>query len=321
MKAIGFDEPGNPARLHRIELPTPQPSPGQVRVRVAACGINPVDVKLSQSRFPGWEWPHVPGLDVVGEVEAVGTNVPAEWLGSRVAGHNNLKLQGGLAKFACIDADMIAAVPDALESAIAATVPCPGLTAYQAIHRSYITAGQRVLITGAGGAVGTFAVQLALRLRATVDALAAARDLDRLRGFGVRNAIDYRDPQAIDSLRSAEQLGYDAVLDLATSATNTAPLARYGGVVASTVSAPDLSAVPPFTTVPTAIELALGAVYPCGSADQRRALGHALGRLLADVAAGSIEPPPTVAVSFDELPAIWGELVAGRLPGKIVATA
>lgn len=319
MKAIGYDQPGDPARPHRIELPTPEPELGQVRVRVAACGINPVDVKLSRAGFAGWEWPHIPGIDVVGEVDAVGAGVPTGLIGTRVAGHHNLKLQGGMAEFVCVDANMIAAVPDSLDQVTAAAVPCPGLTAHQAINRSHVAAGQSVLITGAGGAVGTFAVQLALRSGAVVDALSSAHDLFRLRALGVRTAVDYRDPQAIDSLRSAEPAGYDVVLDLATPATLTAPLARYGGVVASTVSMPDLSAVPPFTTVPAAIELALGAIYWYGSVHQRQDLGRALARLLADVAKGSLEPPPTVSVSFDEVPAIWGELVAGQLPGKIVA--
>lgn len=330
MKAIGFDGPGNPAELMVCELPEPTPGPGEVRVRVAACGINPVDVKLSRSGFPGWEWPHVPGIDVVGWVDAIGEGVSEEWLGQRVAAHHNLKHQGGLAEAVCVDADVMAAVPDQLEAVLAATVPCPGLTAYQAVTRTGVRAGQLVLVTGAGGAVGTFAVQLALRAGAAVDALAAGRDSDRLAALGVRRVVDYRDPDAIAMLQAAardrtespgdNEHGYDVVLDLVTPGTETAPLIRYNGVIASTIAFPDLSGVESFTTVPAAMHTALGAVFWYGSRTQRQELGRELGKLLEDVAAGELDPPPPTAVALEDIPAAWVELSAGRLPGKIVAT-
>lgn len=330
MRAIGFDRPGDPAELGVRELPEPTPGPGEVRIRVAACGINPVDVKLSRTGFPGWEWPHVPGIDVVGWVDAIGEGVSEEWLGQRVAAHHNLKRQGGLAEAVCIDADLMAPVPDQLDAVVAATVPCPGLTAHQAVTRAGGRAGQLVLVTGAGGAVGTFAVQLALRSGAAVDALAAGRDFDRLVGLGARRVVDYRDPDAIATLRAAAhdrlvspgdgEHGYDVVLDLVTSGAQTAPLIRYNGVIASTIAFPDLSGVESFTTVPAALHTALGAVFWYGSRTQRKDLGRALAKLLDDVATGELEPPPPTAVALEDVPAAWGELSGGRLPGKIVAT-
>lgn len=318
MKAVIFDEPGSPARLRVADMPDPSPGEGQVRIRVAACGINPVDVKLSRAGFAGWEWPHVPGIDVVGTVDALGAGVDDRWLQKRVAAHHNLKLQGGLAELVCVDADMVATTPDGLDVGVAATVPCPGLTAYQVASRAYIEAGQRVLITGAGGAVGTFAVQLALGRGAEVHATASARDVDRLRGFGVAKVVDYRSPGVAEALADWAVDGYDAVLDLVTPGTDTAPLLRYGGVIVSTVGAPDLSRVAPFSTVPAAIENALGAVYWAGTAGQRRRLGSVLGNLLAAVAHGEMRPPPFERVALADAPTLWPELDAGRVSGKAV---
>lgn len=330
MRAVAFDQPGDPAVLAVREIVEPQPGPGDARIRVAACGINPVDLKLSQGGFPGWEWPHVPGIDVVGRVEAVGARVADYWLGRTVAVHHNLKRQGGLAEAVCVDADLMAELPAGLDPAIAATVPCPGLTAYQAVARTGVRSRQLVLVTGAGGAVGTFAVQLARRLGATVDALAAGRDADRLTRLGVRRVVDYRDADAIAQLRAAaadrpadlgdDGPGYDAVLDLVTTGTDTAPLLRYDGVIASTIDFPDLSGVEPFTTAPAAMHNALGAVFWYGSPEQRRELGRELASLLGDVAAGELEPPPLTAVALDQVPDLWADLSRGKVSGKVVAT-
>jgi len=330
MRAVVFDQPGDPAKLEVRDRPDPRPGPGDVRVRVVACGINPVDVKLSQGGFPGWEWPHVPGVDVVGRVDAVGAEVADDWLGRTVAAHHNLKRQGGLAESVCVDADLMAELPAGLDPVVAATVPCPGLTAYQAVTRTGVSSRQLVLVTGAGGAVGTFAVQLARRLGATVDALAAGRDADRLARLGVRRVVDYRSADAIAQLRTAAadrpvQLGddgpgYDAVLDLVTSGTDTAPLLRYDGVIASTIDFPDLSGVQPFTTAPAAMHNALGAVFWFGSGEQRRELGRELASLLGDVVAGELEPPPLTTVRLDEVPDLWADLCHGKVSGKVVVT-
>jgi NADPH:quinone reductase-like Zn-dependent oxidoreductase len=187
MTALLLDSPGAPKTLRLGRVARPDPAKGQVRVAVQACGVNPVDGVLLRTGAAQWRWPHVPGLDIVGTIDAVGVEVSVSWIGARVAVHHDLRRPGGLAGAVCVDAAMIARVPANLTAAQAATAPCPGLTAVQVVTRSDIGPGSRVLVTGAGGAVGTFVCQLAVAAGAEVDAVASPGDLDRLARLGVRS--------------------------------------------------------------------------------------------------------------------------------------
>lgn len=319
MTALLLDKPGAPATLHLGQIPRPDPAAGQLRVVVEACGLNPVDDALLRTGVAQWRWPHVPGLDVVGTVDAVGARVPTSWLGTRVAVHHDLRLPGGLAAAVCVDARMAAHVPVNLSATQAATVPCPGLTAVQVVTRSAIGSGSRVLIIGAGGAVGTFGCQLAVAAGAEVDAVASPADLDRLTKLGIRRTIDYHAEDVAETLRQWAGAGYDVVVELVTSGATTAPLVGYDGAFVTTVGRPDLSNLSPFTLSPTAIEIALGAVYEYGTDQQREDLGTRLGSLLREVAAGRIACPPFLEVPLAEVPRVWqAKSEEARLP-KLVA--
>ena len=91
MKALLLDAPGKPAALHLGEVDESSPGPGEVRVRVRACGLNPVDVATAASGNPAWSWPHVLGLDVAGDVDAVGEGVDNLDIGDRVVFHGDLR--------------------------------------------------------------------------------------------------------------------------------------------------------------------------------------------------------------------------------------
>ncbi|MEI6623716.1 MAG: alcohol dehydrogenase catalytic domain-containing protein, partial [Actinomycetes bacterium] len=199
--ALLLDVPGEPSSLRVGQIECPDPAPGQVRLSVQACGVNPVDLALCRAGDSHWHWPHVLGLDVVGTVDAIGEGVASTWSATRVAVHHDLRGPGGLAGAVCVDATMIARVPDRLTAAQAATVPCPGLTAVQVVARAGIGSGSRVLVTGAGGAVGTFVCQLAIGAGAQVDAVAAPVDLERLLGFGVGRVVDYHAAEVASTLR------------------------------------------------------------------------------------------------------------------------
>lgn len=317
--ALLLDAPGAPQTLRLGQLECSDPAAGQVRIMVEACAVNPVDQALCGTGAPGWRWPHVLGLDVAGTVDSVGDGVPASLVGVRVAVHHDLRSQGGFAGALCVDANMIAEVPDGLSAAQAATTPCPGLTAVQAVSRAGAGSGSRVLVTGAGGAVGTFVCQLAIAAGADVDAVSAGADVDRLLDFGVTRVADYRHDDTASKLRAWAGPGYDIITDLVSRGTDTAALLGYGATIVSTVGRPDLSKVQPFTLSPTAIEIALGAVYPFGTNAQRKTLGQQLGHLLAELAAGTLTSPPFTQVPLADLPQAWQGKIDGSGAPKLVA--
>ncbi|MEI8083289.1 MAG: zinc-binding dehydrogenase, partial [Actinomycetes bacterium] len=177
----------------------------------------------------------------------------------------------------------------------------------------------RVLVNGAGGAVGTFVCQLAVAAGALVDAVAAPADVGRLLRFGVDRVLDYHEQGTAATLRDWAGTGYDIVADLVGAGTDLAPLLGYGGTIAATLGRPDLARVAPFTISPTAVEIALGAVYQCGTNQQRQDLGVQLGRLLHEVAAGRLASPPFTVVPLADLPTIWQRKGDRSASGKLVA--
>src|SRR5581483_2284896 len=124
MRALVLDRPGPPSSLRVAELPLPEPGPGELRVRVHAAGLNPVDYKIAESGNPDWLYPHVLGLDAAGTVDALGEGV-AQWqLGDAVYYHGDLAKPGCFAEYALIAAHVVASLPRGLSFAAAAAVPC-----------------------------------------------------------------------------------------------------------------------------------------------------------------------------------------------------
>lgn len=322
MQALVLATAGGPSALRAERLPMPVVAPGHVRVRVDACGLNPVDVGLSRGGNPAWDWPHVLGLDIAGTIDEVSSG--SGWqVGMRVAFHGDLRTNGGLAEYAVADELALAPIPDGLDSASAAAIPCAGMTAYQAvISRLRVAAGDTVVVAGGNGGVAGFAIQLAARAGARVIATASSHH-DRLRSLGAHEVIDYRHPDAVARIRSAAgDSGIDAVVDAVGSANATAhlPLLNYSGGIACVAGRADLSVVPAFTTAPSVHEIALGAAYSAGRAADRKSLGNVLRELLGLAAAGELDPTLTRVIGIAEVPDALESLGSRRTVGKIVAT-
>lgn len=303
------------------DIPVPDVPAGFVRVRVSACGLNPVDVGLSRRGGAISTWPHVLGLDVAGIVDAIGEGVVGWRVGDRVACHVDLRRDGGFAEFALADADAMARIPDEVAFVDAAALPCAGMTARQAvIDRLRVGSGDSVLVTGANGGVGGFAVQLASQAGATVIALASAHH-DRARRLGADAVIDYRRPDVHEAVRAAcGGEGLDAVVDTvgADSATDWLRTLAHSGGIACIAARADITAVPAFTTAPSVHEIALGAAYSSGRVKDRRRLSHSLAHLLDLVAEGELDPMVTRVICLDEVPAALDEIAQGHTIGKIV---
>jgi NADPH:quinone reductase len=165
MRAAALERFGPAESLTVIQLPVREPAGHEVLIRVAAAAVNPADLGMVTGRYRWREplrLPLVPGYDVAGTVEAGTPGLPAGTAVIAVTGHSRTQA-GGYAEYVTLPADYAAPAPGGLDWAHAASIPLAGLTAWQALARLDLAAGDRLLVNGPRGAVGGFAVQLAAR--------------------------------------------------------------------------------------------------------------------------------------------------------------
>jgi len=239
MHALVLSEYKGP--LERTTMPIPEPARGEVLVQIKASGLNPLDTKIragnaAHARHP---LPLVLGIDLAGVVVAVGADVTRFKAGDEVYGMTGGVggIQGSLAQYAAVDAQLLAHKPSNLSMREAAALPLAFITSYAGIvDRARLQAGQTVLVQGGAGGVGHVSVQLAKALGARVFATASARDLDVVARFGA-TPIDYAArsvEQYVAELTAGE--GFDLVVDTVGGATLDASFAavrHFGHVVSA----------------------------------------------------------------------------------------
>ncbi|NUA29446.1 zinc-dependent alcohol dehydrogenase family protein [Cupriavidus basilensis] len=239
MQALIVESAGAP--FTAVQLPRPVAGPGQVLVRILASGVNPLDTKIraGQAGHARHPLPAVLGLDLAGVVEAVGTGVTAFAPGDEVYGMTGGVggLQGSLAQYAAVDADLLARKPAALSMREAAALPLVFITAWEGlVDRARVQPGQKVLVHGGAGGVGHIAVQIARALGAQVYATGSAAQQAIIEGYGA-TAIDHAAAsvaQYVDQYTAGE--GFDVVYDTVGGSVldNSFLAARtYGGHVVS----------------------------------------------------------------------------------------
>ena len=225
MRAAVADRYGAPETLRIATLPTPQPAAGEVLIRVAASSVNPIDWKQLEGTTKDWwplEFPAVLGRDVAGHIAAVGPDVADFEVGDAVMADLG-RATGSFAEYCVVPAAAVAPKPQNMSFAEAAGVPLVGLTAWQALlDAGGLSSGQRVLIHGGAGGVGSAAVQIARARGAHVIATASTRNHDFLRQIGADETIDYR------SARFEEVV---APVDLVLDTVGGDTLVRSTGVV------------------------------------------------------------------------------------------
>lgn len=308
MKAMRFHEYGDPQVLRYDEVEKPAPGPGEVLVRVAGAAFNPVDDGIRggylQGPFPV-TLPHTPGVEVSGTVDAVGDGVTAFAIGDAVIGFLPMTADGAAADFVVAPADVLAAAPTSIPLADAAALPMVGLTAWQALFDDAgLQAGQRVLINGAGGAVGGYAVQLAKRAGAYVIATASPRSAERVEAAGADEVIDHT---AVD-LAGAVSEPVDVLLNVARISAEElaafAALVADGGVVVNTVP-----------TIATPADESRG-VRAAGVFVESN--GEQLAQLVELVDVGELRVEVAERVALTELVSVHARFNDGTLPGKVV---
>jgi NADPH:quinone reductase-like Zn-dependent oxidoreductase len=187
---------GPPDVMKIEEVENPHISADQVLVRVHYSSVNPVDWKIrngSLRLLTGSKFPMRLGFDIAGEVIETGPSVTKFRKGDRVFGMLHYKQRGAYAEYTCIDEDKIALIPESLDFKEAAAVPLAALTAYQALHyKGGIESGKRVLVKGASGGVGSFAVQIAKARGAVVTGVCRTDNVELVKSLGADRVIDYR---------------------------------------------------------------------------------------------------------------------------------
>lgn len=236
MKAARIHRFGPPDVIAIDDVPRPAPKDREVLVRVACAGVGPWDAWIREHKsVVVVSLPVTLGSDISGIVEEIGPGVSLFAVGDRVYGVTNPQFIGGYAEFALASEHMIARKPESLDFAAAASVPVVGVTAWQMLF-DYAEAqpGQSVLVLGAAGNVGSYAVQLATQAGLKVFATASAEDAERVRALGASVVIDYKSVRLEDAVPAVDIVLDTVGGDLRDSSIKSL---RPGGVLVSVVSA------------------------------------------------------------------------------------
>ncbi|MFB7513127.1 NADP-dependent oxidoreductase [Streptomyces sp. NPDC056144] len=309
MKAVRFHSYGESDVLVHEEAGRPTAGAGQVVLKVAGAAVNPVDATLRAGYVRDVfdvALPHVPCYDVAGEVTEVGEGVDGWSVGDRVVAWLPITGPGAAAEYAVAPADVLVAAPSSGELADAAALPSVALTAWQALfEHAGLTAGQRVLVNGAGGAVGGYAVQLAAAAGAHVTATASAASRERVTSYGAQHVIDYTATPLREAVAGET---FDVVLNLVFVAdpgelAQLTDLVADGGVFANTV--------PPGLLSEPGRGVRNAQVF--GRSDAAR-----LAELVALVDAGELKIHVAQRRPLAELREVHEELGAFKLAGKTV---
>lgn len=308
MKAIRFHQYGDADVLRLEDVALPSPGAGEVRVRVAGTTFNGVDGNIRAGNMQGpmpLELPHIPGLDVAGTVDEVGHGVEGLSPGDRVIGFLPFVVDGASAEFVVAPAAALAGAPTTIPLADAAALPVVGLTAWQAlVDHAGLRSGQRILVNGASGAVGGYAVQLAKAVGAHVIATGGPQSREHLRARGADEVVDHTATDVV----SAVTTPVDVLLNLApVSPEELAALAGLvadGGVIVNTT-----------VWMPAPQDEARGVrgidLYVRSDAEQ-------LAELVARVDRGELVVDVAERVDLSDLPAVHARAAEGTLTGKVV---
>ncbi|MER6376997.1 NADP-dependent oxidoreductase [Streptomyces mirabilis] len=312
MKAVRFHQYGDPDVLRYEDVEQPVPGAGQVRVRVAATSFNPVDANIRAGFMQGpipVTLPHSPGIDVAGTVDALGEGVTGIQVGDQVIGFLPMAGPGAAAEYVLAPVEALTPAPKNVALSDAAALPLVGLTAWQALfEHAKLTAGQRVLVNGAGGAVGGYAVQLAKQAGAFVIATAGPRSSRRVTAAGADEVIDH----TTADVAAAVSQPVDVVLNLApvepAQLDALLGLIRPGGVLVNTTV---------WMPAPSDEERGIRGIDLFVRSDAEQ-----LSHLAELIDGGELRVEVARRVPLAELPALHADAAAGALPnGKVVVVA
>ncbi|ARF77289.1 NADP-dependent oxidoreductase [Kitasatospora albolonga] len=299
--AVQFSDYGTTDVLRVVDVPPPDPGPGEVRLAVRAAGVNPVDWKIlsgSMRQVMPLRFPAGLGSDVAGVVDRVGEGVTAFGVGDEVLGAS---VTPSYAQSALATPSALVARPASVPWEVAGTLAGPGITAWETLNKLEVARGETLLVHAAAGGVGTFAVQIAVARGARVIGTASEANHARLRSFGVE-PVTYG-PGLVERVRALSPTGVDAVLDASGRGEIPDSIELAGGPerVLSLVA---------FDAADTGIQIHM--TEPgAGGAD-------ALGHILALIDEGRLSVPIHRAYPLDEAATALEVSRSGHLGGKLV---
>ena len=326
MRAIVLHAPGQPSALTLQEMPVPEPGAGEIRVRVQAASLNPVDYKMAANGHPAWTYPFVPGVDGAGIVDKLGEGV-TEWrAGDRVVYHGSFVRHGSFAEYTIVKAHAIARIADELTFEEAAAFPCAGLTAYQILNRKMnMKPGSSVLVHAGAGGVGGYAIQLARAFGASqVITTASADNHDYVQSLGADVAIDYNSENVRERVMALTNgLGVDYILNSLNRKTAQEDLEMlgFGGQLGCIAGAPETVAdFQPSHKTFTVHKLMIAGAHVSGDERAERELGVMAEEFMKLMVAGKIASTISKQIALEDVPAELARLSQRHVRGKIVAS-
>ncbi|NQW20210.1 MAG: zinc-binding dehydrogenase [Chloroflexi bacterium] len=322
MKALLLDKPGPVSDLRIGELSLPEPGPNEIRVKVYAVSLNPVDYKLAGRGNDNWTFPHVLGLDVAGVVDAIGSDVVQWHPYDRVFYHGDLTKAGGFAEYAITTAHTSARIPDNVTFAEAAAIPCAGLTAYEAVVRRLdVQQEHTVWMQGGAGGVGGFGIQICKNIGATVITTASERNHDFVKSLGADHAIDYNNEHVVKTIMAITNgRGVDRVLGAvdANTVNEGIEVLKFRGGIACVAGMPTITDTT-FSGAKSIHNIAYGGAHTSTNRAAQFDLAKMAQEMIALVADKKIDPMIEQTISFENIPEGLAQLESRHVRGKIVA--
>lgn len=321
MRAAVYRATGPADQVLRIEeIPTPEPGPGQVRVRLAVSGVNPTDWKARSGAVAGARAAdfQVPNQDGAGEVDAVGPGVDPARVGERVwlylAAYGNP--YGTAAEYTVVPQERAVALPDGVGFDLGANLGVPALTAHRCLHADGPVGGRTVLVAGGAGAVGHFAIELARRAGATVIATVSGPEKGALAtAAGAHHVVNYRTGDPAAEIRAVAPGGVDRIVEVALAdnlALDLAVAAPHASIVTYAADAKQPS-LPVRELMTRNLVLRFMLLY----AVPAQALAAAVRDVSAALAAGALTPLPAHRFGLDDTAAAHDAVQAGAT-GKVL---
>jgi NADPH2:quinone reductase len=321
MKAVQCVEWGPPERLVVAEVAVPEPQPGEVRVRVAAAGVNFPDALIVQKKYQVQPpLPFTPGTEVAGTVDKVGEGVRHVKAGDRVIAFVGI---GGFAEYACAPAALVAPIPPGVSDEVAAAFTLTYATSHHALFdRGALKSGETLLVLGAGGGVGLAAVELGRVAGARVIAAASsAEKLEAARAHGADVLIDYAKQDLREAVKAAtEGKGADVVYDpvggpLTEAAVRS--LAWRGRLLVIGFAQGEIPQIPANLLLIKGTS-AVGVFWGDFARREPKANGAMLAELFGWLAAGKLRPHVSKTFSLQDVPLALRSLLDRAAVGKLV---
>lgn len=324
MRAVVLSGFGPPANARLADMPMPDFGPDDVLIKVAAAGVNPADWKEGEGNlaqfFGSYPDIWIPGLDVAGIAEAVGSNVSKFKPGDRVVGFSDRSRghAGTFAEYVRVPADMMALVPSSVTLDKAAAIPTAAVTGYQALVRpdkAGLSSGETVFIHGASGGVGSYSVQFAQALQLRIAATCSARNIDYVRSLGADLVLDHASGNLATAVREWEPKGVDAIIDCVSGGTlpDAFEALRPGGRLVSIATLTQDGDVT--SDMDKARRLGFTKVLAFVSYER---FGEDLEEILALIERGLVRTPPLTVYPLEAGPEAMQRMKAGAVQGKII---